>query len=144
MIIYNQSIKLRTKGFTDCKDITPDLDKCLAESQVTDGLLTVIISGSTAAVTTIEYESGAVSDLKQALDRIAPMDMEYAHNLRWGDGNGFAHVRAALMKPSLSIPIVDGKLCLGTWQQVVFIDFDNRSRTRSLVVQIMGREKSEK
>ncbi|MGO9567867.1 MAG: secondary thiamine-phosphate synthase enzyme YjbQ [Desulfomonilaceae bacterium] len=138
MIIYNASIKLRTKGFNDCTDITPDLEKLLAESRVGDGLLTVIISGSTGAVTTIEYESGAVSDLKQALERIAPMDMEYAHNLRWGDGNGFSHVRAALMKPSLSIPIVDGKLCLGTWQQVVFLDFDNRSRTRSLVVQIMG------
>jgi secondary thiamine-phosphate synthase enzyme len=144
MIIYNASIKLRTKGFSDCTDITPDLEKFLAESRVRDGLLTVIISGSTGAVTTIEYESGAVSDLKQALDRIAPMDIEYAHNLRWGDGNGFSHVRAALMKPSLSIPIVDGKLCLGTWQQVVFLDFDNRSRTRSLVVQIMGSEKSEK
>jgi secondary thiamine-phosphate synthase enzyme len=142
MIIYNSSIKLRTKGFNDCTDITPDLEKFLAESRVTDGLLTVIISGSTGAVTTIEYESGVVSDLKQALDRIAPMDMEYAHNLRWGDGNGFSHVRAALMKPSLSIPIVDGKLCLGTWQQVVFLDFDNRSRTRSLVVQIMGNEKA--
>ena len=138
MIVYNHTITLRTKGFTDCKDITPDLEKYLAESQVRDGLLTVIISGSTGSVTTIEYESGAVSDLKQALDRIAPMDMEYAHNLRWGDGNGFAHVRAALMKPSLSIPVVDGKLCLGTWQQVGFIDFDNRSRTRSLVVQVMG------
>jgi secondary thiamine-phosphate synthase enzyme len=140
MIIYNSSIKLRTKGFNDCTDITPDLEKFLAESRVTDGLLTVIISGSTGAVTTIEYESGVVSDLKQALDRIAPMEMEYAHNLRWGDGNGFSHVRAALMKPSLSIPIVDGKLCLGTWQQVVFLDFDNRSRTRSLVVQIMGNQ----
>jgi secondary thiamine-phosphate synthase enzyme len=138
MIIYNASLKIRTKGFADCTDITPDLEKCLAEARVNDGLLTVIISGSTGAITTIEYESGAVSDLKQALDRIAPMDMEYAHNLRWGDGNGFSHVRAALMKPSLSIPIVDGKLCLGTWQQVVFLDFDNRSRTRSLVVQVMG------
>jgi secondary thiamine-phosphate synthase enzyme len=138
MIIHNSSMKLRTKGFTDCTDITPDLEKFLAESRVSDGLLTVIISGSTGAITTIEYESGAVSDLKQALDRIAPMDIEYAHNLRWRDGNGFSHVRAALMKPSLSIPIVDGKLCLGTWQQVVFLDFDNRSRTRSLTVQIMG------
>jgi secondary thiamine-phosphate synthase enzyme len=143
MIIYSASITLRTKGFTDCKDITPNLEKCLAESRIRDGLLTVIISGSTAAVTTIEYESGAVSDLKKALDRIAPMDMEYAHDLKWRDGNGFAHVRAALMRPSLSIPVVEGKLSLGTWQQVVFLDFDNRSRTRSLVVQIMGNERSD-
>ncbi len=138
MIVHNASIKLRTKGFSDCTNITPDLEKCLAESRVTDGLLTVIISGSTGAITTIEFESGVVNDLKQALERIAPMDMEYAHNLRWGDGNGFSHVRATLMGPSLSIPIVDGKLCLGTWQQVVFLDFDNRSRSRSLVVQVMG------
>jgi secondary thiamine-phosphate synthase enzyme len=107
---------------------------------VSDGLLTVIVPGSTGAVTTIEYESGAVSDLKEALEKIAPMDKDYAHNQRWGDGNGFSHVRAALMRPSLSIPVDCGTLCLGTWQQVVFLDFDNRPRQRSLVVQVMGKK----
>lgn len=141
MKVYNSSIKLRTAGFSDCKDITGDLEKCLKESRVKDGLLTVMVSGSTAAVTTIEFESGAVSDLRHALDRIAPLEIEYAHNLRWGDGNGFSHVRAALMKPSLSIPVMEGKLTLGTWQQVVFLDFDNKPRTRSLVVQVIGEQK---
>jgi secondary thiamine-phosphate synthase enzyme len=142
MKIYNSSIRLRTAGFSDCKDITGDLENCLKESRIKEGLLTVMVSGSTAAITTIEFESGAVDDLKHALDRIAPIEIEYAHNLRWGDGNGFSHVRAALMKPSLGIPIVGGKLTLGTWQQVVFLDFDNKPRTRSLVVQIIGEQKS--
>ncbi|HMK34540.1 MAG TPA: secondary thiamine-phosphate synthase enzyme YjbQ [Desulfomonilaceae bacterium] len=142
MIVHHSSIGLRTAGFSDCKDITGDLELCVKESRVRDGLLTVMVSGSTAAVTTIEYESGAVSDLKLALDRIAPLEIEYAHNVRWGDGNGFSHVRAALMKPSLTIPVKDGRLCLGTWQQVVFLDFDNKPRTRSVVVQVMGVEKT--
>ena len=139
MIMHHSTIELTTKGFSDCKDITPELDKCVRESGITDGLLTVINPGSTGAVTTIEYESGALSDLRDALERIAPTDMEYAHNLRWGDGNGFSHVRAALMKPSLGIPVIDSRLCLGTWQQVVFLDFDNRSRQRRLIVQIIGK-----
>ena len=142
MKVYNSSIRLRTAGFSDCKDITDDLENCLKESRVRDGLLTVMVSGSTAAITTIEFESGAVNDLKHALDRIAPLEIEYAHNLRWGDGNGFSHVRAALMKPSLSIPVIAGKLTLGTWQQVVCLDFDNKPRTRSLVVQIIGEPKA--
>jgi len=138
MLVYHSEIKLRSQGFADCLDITGQLERLLQKSGVRDGLLTVMLSGSTGAITTIEYEPGAISDLKAALERIAPMDMEYAHDLRWGDGNGFAHVRAALMKPSLGIPIQVGRLCLGTWQQVVFMDFDNRPRNRSLVVQIVG------
>jgi secondary thiamine-phosphate synthase enzyme len=138
LIIHADSIKVQTDGFADCRDITPDLEQCLKESRIREGLLTVMVSGSTGAVTTIENEPGAIEDLKKALDRIAPPDIEYAHNLRWGDGNGFSHVRAALMKPSLSIPVSGGKLSLGTWQQVVFLDFDNRPRSRSLVVQILG------
>jgi len=139
MLIHTASFELTTKGFSDCKDITATLQQCLSESSIVDGLLIAMNPGSTGAITTIEYESGAVSDLQNALERIAPIGIEYAHNLRWGDGNGFSHVRAALMKPSLAIPVVGGKLCLGTWQQVVFIDFDNRPRKRKLVVQIMGR-----
>jgi secondary thiamine-phosphate synthase enzyme len=143
MIVYHSHLELKTSGFCDCKDITPALEKCLQDSGVSDGLLTVINPGSTGAITTIEYESGAVEDLKRAIERIAPMDVDYAHNLRWGDGNGFAHVRSALLKPSLGIPAVGGKLCLGTWQQVVFLDFDNRPRKRRLVVQVIGIERTE-
>ncbi len=138
MIIHNGKINVSTKGFADCVDLTADLEQRLADSKVREGLLTVMIAGSTAAVTTIEYEPGVIRDLQSALGRIAPQDMEYAHNLRWGDGNGFAHVRAALMKPSLAIPVIQGKLSLGTWQQVVLLDFDNRPRNRSVLVQIMG------
>jgi secondary thiamine-phosphate synthase enzyme len=139
MIVHNLKIRLQTKGFCDCTNITPELDQCLLESAVQDGLLTVINPGSTGAVTTIEYETGAVQDLKKAIERLVPQDAHYEHNLRWGDGNGFSHVRSALMRPSLSVPIVSGALCLGTWQQVVFLDFDNRARNRNLVVQIIGK-----
>lgn len=138
MLVCHSEIELRTQGFADCLNITGQLEVLLQKSGVRHGLLTVMVSGSTGAITTIEFEPGAVSDLKAALERLAPMNMEYSHNLRWGDGNGFAHVRAALMKPSLGIPVHDGRLCLGTWQQVVFLDFDNRPRNRSLVVQILG------
>ena len=138
MIIHHATMSLRTQGFSDCHDITRDVESAVRDSGVRNGLATVMVSGSTAAVTTIEFEPGAVSDLKQALERLAPTDIEYAHNLRWGDGNGFSHVRAALMRPSLGIPVAEGKLCLGTWQQLVLLDFDNRPRSRSILVQVMG------
>ncbi len=138
MIVHNSVLELQTEGFCDCRDITAGLERCLGESGVKDGLLTVINPGSTGAITTIEFESGAINDLRRAIERLAPEDADYAHNLRWHDGNGFSHVRSALLKPSLGIPVVDGRLCLGTWQQVVFLDFDNRSRNRRLVVQVMG------
>ncbi len=138
MIVKNTRLSVKTRGFSDCLDITPELHKCLKDSGIGDGLLTAINPGSTGAITTIEFESGAVNDLKRALEALAPMDAEYEHNLRWQDGNGFSHVRAALMKPSLSIPVMEGKLCLGTWQQVVLLDFDNKPRTRSLVIQLIG------
>jgi secondary thiamine-phosphate synthase enzyme len=111
----------------------------IKDASITDGLVTVFCPGSTGAITTVEYESGVLQDLKQALERIAPSNIPYQHDGRWGDGNGFAHVRAALMKPSLSIPLAGGKMTLGTWQQIVFIDFDNRERQRQLVVQVMGK-----
>lgn len=138
MIIHNSTINLSTDGFNDCRDVTPDLEWTLRESGVQEGLMTIIVQGSTAAVTTIEFEPGVVADLKRALDRLAPANIDYAHNERWGDGNGFSHVRAALIKPSLSVPVINGRLCLGTWQQVVFIDFDNRPRRRDLTVQVIG------
>jgi secondary thiamine-phosphate synthase enzyme len=98
----------------------------------------LFVPGSTGALTTIEYESGALQDLADAIERLAPRDMEYAHDQRWGDGNGYAHVRAALVGPSLQIPVANGRLCLGTWQQVVLLDFDNHPRMRRLIIQVIG------
>jgi secondary thiamine-phosphate synthase enzyme len=105
---------------------------------VQTGVLTVQLVGSTGAITTIEYESGALSDLRRALEALAPVDDDYAHNARWGDGNGFSHVRSALLKTSLSLPVVDGELMVGTWQQVVAINLDNRDRVRELVAVLIG------
>ena len=119
-------------------DITAELEELVRQSNVRNGALTVQLVGSTGAVTTIEYESGALGDLRHALDTIAPVDAEYDHNARWGDGNGFSHVRSALLKTSLSLPVVDGELMLGTWQQVVAINLDNRPRERELVAVLVG------
>jgi secondary thiamine-phosphate synthase enzyme len=105
---------------------------------VREGTVTVFVSGSTAALTTIEYESGVLEDLKQAIARMAPEGIPYAHDRRWGDGNGYAHVRAALLGPSLAIPVVGGGLALGAWQQIVLLDFDNRARKREILLQILG------
>jgi secondary thiamine-phosphate synthase enzyme len=138
MMIFTQTFPLCTKGFCDIIDITPEVRSVVRESGITDGLVTVFCAGSTGAVTTIEYETGVVQDLKKALERLAPADISYAHDRRWGDGNGYAHVRAALMKPSLCVPLASAKLTLGTWQQIVFMDFDNRERQRDIVVQIIG------
>ena len=119
-------------------DITELLTRVIADSGLRSGILTVFCPSSTSALTTIEFESGAVRDLKRLLDEIVPPGREYAHNARWGDGNGHSHVRAALLGPSLSVPFVDGKLTLGTWQQVIHIDFDVRPRRRELVLQLIG------
>jgi len=137
-MVFTDTLSLRTKGFSDVIDITSKVEGILRSSEIQEGLLTVFCPGSTGAVTTLEYEAGVVRDLQKAIERLAPVDIDYEHDRRWGDGNGFAHVRAALMKPSLSVPVAAGKLALGTWQQIVFIDFDNRKRERSLIVQILG------
>ena len=139
-MILTERISLNTKGFCDIINITPQVFSILKQSSVANGLITIFCPGSTGSITTIEYESGVLQDLKDALERIAPSDIPYAHDRRWEDGNGFSHVRAALMKPSLTVPLVNGKLTLGTWQQIVFIDFDNRGRHREIVVQIVGDE----
>ncbi len=120
------------------RDVTDDLNALVRESGVSTGVLVVQLVGSTGALTTIEYEPGALSDLRRALDRLAPADGDYAHNERWGDGNGFSHVRSALLKTSLALPIVDGALALGTWQQVVAINLDNRARDREMVGVVVG------
>jgi secondary thiamine-phosphate synthase enzyme len=127
-----------TKGHCDILDITPEVGKAVSQAGVTDGLATVFVVGSTAGVTTVEYEPGLVSDLKDAFERIAPQAAGYAHDSRWGDGNGYAHVRSSLLGCSLTVPIADGELTLGTWQQIVLIDFDNRPRQRKIVVQVLG------
>ena len=137
-MIFSETISFQTKGFTDIIDITQRVVTVLERSNIEDGLVTVFCTGSTGALTTIEYESGVLRDLQRAIEKIAPSDIPYDHDRRWGDGNGFSHVRAALMKPSLTVPVIKGKLALGTWQQIVFIDFDNRERTRKIIVQAMG------
>ncbi len=135
---YSEKFSLSTKGFSDIIDITDHVGSAIGRSKMENGLVTVFCPGSTGSVTTIEYESGVLRDLQKAIEKIAPSNIPYEHDKRWGDGNGFSHVRAALMKPSLTIPLIKGKLASGTWQQIVFIDFDNRRRERNLVIQIMG------
>lgn len=137
-MVKTRAFKINTKGFGDILDITRQIADEVEASGIADGTATVFVSGSTAGITTIEFESGAVNDLKKAIDRLAPMDIPYAHDERWGDGNGFSHVRAALMGSSFTVPVTGKKLCLGTWQQIILCDFDNRDRSREILVQIMG------
>ncbi|MBM4309884.1 MAG: YjbQ family protein [Deltaproteobacteria bacterium] len=135
MTIKTFRLQVATTAGTDLINITPQVER--AAASLGDGALLLFVAGSTAALTTIEYESGAVADLRAALERLAPRDMVYAHDRRWEDGNGYSHVRAALLGPSLTIPIQGGKLLLGTWQQIIVCDFDNRPRTREIIVQLL-------
>lgn len=128
----------RTSGETDIIDITAHVSRTVAESALTEGQALVFVPGSTAAVTTIEFESGVVQDLRDAIERLAPRDLSYRHDRRWGDGNGYAHVRAALLGPSLTVPLLNGRLVLGTWQQIVLVDFDNEPRDREVLVVAFG------
>ncbi|HLE30420.1 MAG TPA: secondary thiamine-phosphate synthase enzyme YjbQ [Anaerolineales bacterium] len=137
-MIRTGEISLQTKGHADMHDVTNAVADEVRRSGLSDGIVTVFCPSSTSALTTIEFEEGALADLRRALDEIAPPDRDYKHNLRWGDGNGHAHLRAALLGPSLTIPFTKGELRLGTWQQIVYIDFDNRPRRRALVVQVIG------
>lgn len=138
MAVVTKSIKLKSKGETDIIDITERVSDCVAGSRLKDGTVTVFVPGSTAGLTTIEYEPGLLKDLPHCFEIIAPRGGEYHHNLRWQDGNGFSHVRAAVLGPSLTVPFSNKKMHLGTWQQIVLIDFDNRPRSRELIVQIVG------
>ena len=137
-MLFTDTISLSTKGFSDTIDITGNVERIVNHSGIRDGLATIFCRGSTGSVTTIEYESGVIKDLQRALEKIVPSNVPYEHDKRWGDGNGFSHVRAALMKPSLTVPIIKQQLILGTWQQIVFMDFDNRNRQREIVVHIIG------
>lgn len=138
MAVKTLSISLRTQGSADIHDITDQLARSVRQSGLTNGTATIFCPSSTSALTTIEYEGGALSDLRRLFDEIVPQNREYAHNERWHDGNGHSHVRAALLGPSLTVPFVEGQLTLGTWQQVIYIDFDNRPRQRKLVLQLIG------
>jgi len=139
--IKTSYISFSTSGDTDIIDITRHVSGRIAEAGLEEGQVLLCVPGSTAAITTIEYECGAISDLKEAIENLAPIGKYYRHNERWDDGNGHAHVRAALMGPSLTVPVINGRLALGTWQQIVFIDFDNRPRERRVLVQLTGKKK---
>jgi secondary thiamine-phosphate synthase enzyme len=128
---------IRTKGFNDIIDITGQVSKIVKESKVKEGICLISCPGSTAGITTIEYEEGLIKDLKRVLEKIAPISQDYEHCKKWGDCNGYAHIRSALLKPSLAIPIENGKLVLGQWQNIVFIDFDNRPREREVIVKVI-------
>lgn len=138
MNILNKKISINTKGNEDFVNITPQLQKVLNASGLNDGIITVFVSGSTAGITTFEFEPGLIRDLKEFYDKVAPSNVHYNHDETWGDENGFSHVRATLTGPSMVIPFEKGKLLLGTWQQVVLMEFDNRPRSREVVVQLMG------
>ena len=137
-MIVSKQLTLNTQGEGDTLDITSGVERAVREAGVKNGVVTLFVIGSTAALTTIEYEPGALADLKRAFEVIAPRDQEYQHHLRWHDDNGHSHVRAALLGPSLSVPFVGGQLTLGTWQQIILIDFDTRPRQRKVVAQIVG------
>lgn len=138
MSTKSSTIQVTTEGRTDVIDLTSAVDDRVGSSGIKNGIATVFVPGSTAGVTTIEFESGVVEDLRKAVERLVPSNIHYDHDARWGDGNGYAHVRASFLGPSLTIPFASGKLLLGTWQQIILVDFDNRPRKREVVVHIQG------
>jgi secondary thiamine-phosphate synthase enzyme len=138
MTVVTKDIALQSKGNCDIIDITSQVVKDVEESEINSGIVTLFIVGSTAGITTIEYEPNLVSDFKNMWDRVIPQNIPYEHNKTWGDGNGHSHVRASTLGASLVIPFVNKRLTLGTWQQIVFIDFDNRPRSRKITIQILG------
>jgi len=137
-MVDTKKITLKSRGETDIINITNEVEAAVKKSNVKNGTVTVFVPGATGGLTTVEYESGLVSDLKDVFEKLAPRDGLYEHNAKWGDGNGFSHVRASLLGPSLTVPFAGSKLILGTWQQIIFIDFDNKPRSREIVLQIMG------
>ena len=137
-MVLTETISLSTRGHCDIVDITPQVEQQVAKAKVNSGTVTVFVTGSTAGITTIEFESGLLADLKEMWQRLVPENIPYAHDRAWGDGNGYSHIRASLMGASLIIPFSHKRLALGTWQQIVLVDFDNRPRSRQVVVQVMG------
>ena len=137
-MLRNSEIKFNTRGAGDIVDITGELKKAVLESKITSGTVVVFTPSATSGLTTLEYEPGLLKDLPQLMEKLVPSDRAYNHDETWHDGNGFSHLRSALIGPSLTIPFIDRELTLGTWQQVVFLEFDNRARQRRLAVQITG------
>ena len=137
-MVVTREITLNTRGECDIIDITPDIEQEVAKAGMAKGVVTIFVAGSTAGLTTIEFESGVLADLQGMWERIVPKDITYAHDRRWGDGNGYSHVRASLLGASLTVPFSNKRLMVGTWQQIVLIDFDNRPRSRQVILQIMG------
>ena len=138
MMVTSRTIRLSTKGNCDIVDITSEVAREVADSGISNGTATIFITGSTAGVTTIEFEPGLVADFRDMWDRVIPQNIPYQHDRAWGDGNGHSHVRASLLSASMTIPFINKRLALGTWQQIVLLDFDNRSRSREIVVQVIG------
>jgi len=137
-MVHSATFEVPTQGFDDVIDVTPQVIAVVEKSGIKNGIVCIANPGSTAGITTIEFEPGAVADLKAALEKLAPEKARYRHNDTWDDGNGFAHLRSALVGASQSFPVHDGKVGLGTWQQIVLLDFDNRPRRRKLVVSVVG------
>ena len=138
MSVKTARIQFGTRGDAEVHDITDQVAQGVSETKLKNGSVTIFSPSSTSALTTIEYESGAVGDLRRLFDEIIPSNRDYAHNARWGDGNGHSHIRASLLGPSLTVPFIDGRLTLGTWQQIIFVDFDVRPRQRELILQVIG------
>jgi len=138
MEIRTHQLELSTRGFTDIRDLTDAVRDLIGREGLQEGSVLLFVPGSTAGLATIEFESGAVEDLRAAIERLAPQGIRYAHDDRWGDGNGFSHVRAALLQPDLEVPVARGELLLGTWQQIILLDFDNHPRRRTIVCQLRG------
>jgi len=138
LTVVTKQLSIHTKGEGEISDITGEVSEAITEARLKDGIVTVFVPGSTGALTTIEYETGLLKDLPDILERIAPKAFRHEHEKRWHDGNGHSHVKASLIGPSLTVPFVNGRLTLGTWQQIIFMELDVRSRVRNLVIQIMG------
>lgn len=138
MSVVTEELHFDTKGEVEIVDITDKVNSKLRESSIEDGIVTIFVPGSTGAVTTIEYEPGLLQDLPTALERLFPKGIDYAHELRWHDGNGHSHIRASFLGPSLTVPFRNNKMLLGTWQQVVFVELDNKRRSRRIILQIVG------
>lgn len=137
-MVFTETFSLSAHGYCDIIDVSAKVAAAVARSGIADGIVTVFCPGSTCSITTIEYEPGVLRDLARVIELLVPSDDPYEHNRRWGDGNGFSHVRAALFKPSVTVPLRAKQLALGTWQQIVFLDFDNRDRRRDVIVQVVG------
>ncbi len=138
MSIATTTIQLSTRGHADIVDITDAVADAIKHTNLNNGIVTIFCPSATSALTTIELESGCLTDFRRLFDEIIPPERDYAHNARWGDGNGYSHIRASLLKPSITIPFIEKRLTLGAWQQIIYIDFDNRPRHRELVIQVMG------